>query len=117
MNDENEGVELEDMSRNTPVDHKHALRNIKSFVLKDQYGDNYVDGIKPIEGGFRVEGRNCKNEARFIDIFDDGKKCGYNNNPNLGIVEKQMYSNRTKIFEHFNEQLPEAHRQTKTMKP
>ncbi|MDF1678522.1 MAG: hypothetical protein P1U32_07505 [Legionellaceae bacterium] len=84
-----------------------ALQNQSEarFVLEDTGGDNYVTGIAPLsDGGYRVNGTNCRNEPRFIDVHPDGTITGYGGSLDLGIVGNQMARQLENILDHFNYQ-------------
>lgn len=93
----------------------------KPFILKDQYGDNYVDSVERNQenNGYIVHGRNDRNEARSMIIYDDGdissfgiEKTTYDKardiinsgtgQPSLSVVCMHMFLNRKDIYKHFN---------------
>ena len=73
------------------------------LTLENPHGNNFVDRILcHTDGSFIIQGRNVRGEFRSIII-----RCGYptidgfNRSQDLGIVAKQMYKSRHRIFDDF----------------
>lgn len=92
----------------TLKDHfKKALEVVNQIALRIG-GDNFADRIDRLADGYQVHGRRNDNDHRFIVMYDDGSVVGYSG-VTLGIVEKQLYDDRARIFTHFNVTLPISH--------
>ncbi|WP_131781759.1 hypothetical protein [Legionella gresilensis] len=84
---------------------KNNSKPVTTFTLRDPYGDNYVTSIEPFNGGYRINGENCRGEPRSIIIDQNG--CPHGHTPGrLSIVERQMFENRDKILAHFHVSAP-----------
>ncbi len=71
---------------------------------------NFVQEIKELEDGVvQINGRNNRNESRYIKIDKDGNYNGHTEGA-IGFVEEEMYLHIMRIFTHFrgNTQLPEG---------
>ncbi|MGQ3889488.1 hypothetical protein ACQUW5_10700 [Legionella sp. CNM-1927-20] len=71
------------------------------FTLRDPYGNNYVTSVEPFNGGYRINGENCRGEPRSLIIDKNGIPQGHTPG-RLSIVERQMFENKDKILAHFN---------------
>ena len=91
----------------------------KSYILYDQQGNNSVQSIiayyeNGIRVGYQFNGLNNSNEQRNIIVYDNGGALNaFNKSSDLGIVGKQMFDQRSSIFEHFGIEDPSLNYQNR----
>ncbi|WP_131740591.1 hypothetical protein [Legionella busanensis] len=74
---------------------------LTKFTIKDPHGDNYVTSVEPYNGGYRINGENCRGEPRSLIIDKNGIPHGHTAG-RLSIVERQMFKNKDQILAHFH---------------
>ncbi|OGT46969.1 MAG: hypothetical protein A3E82_02880 [Gammaproteobacteria bacterium RIFCSPHIGHO2_12_FULL_38_11] len=75
-------------------------------------GAFYADAIERIDSGYKIHGRNNRDNHRVVIMHDDGRVVGFNGFPpqsDRDFAECKLYENREKIFAHFGIDLPENH--------
>ncbi|KTC78242.1 hypothetical protein [Legionella brunensis] len=77
-------------------------KGLTAYVLVDPQGDNYVDSVEEKNGTYIIKGRNASGAPRSITIDKNGNATGFNGSQELGVVGRQMYTQREAIFQHFN---------------
>ncbi|MCC5015625.1 MULTISPECIES: hypothetical protein [unclassified Legionella] len=78
------------------------------FIHQSSDTDYFVTGVEKHGNGYKIHGANDKGEPRYVIIDEQGNARGHNG-PQLGYVEKQLFTNRKAIFKQYGIEEPKPH--------